>query len=447
MGNCVSEYKEVNFRDDYESDPSAFRVKIKRKNKLYTGYLKIADEEIIFTRGSNIECWPLGYLRRYGYTRAGIFFFESGRRCKTGEGLHTFQSFFAERIFQIVQLRIKNVEIRNSRSSSVASSRLNAIANASRIYPVQRFSSEGANGQIFSVNQNASIPESVKQQQQAPAVPSRNNRPKSYISSQSPPPPSMTQSQIDFIDSWPNEQAPLQNEIISEHILRTKKPCADPICRQRKYHSYVNVELAEPQHRVLNYSQGNLSMYSTTSAINGFNGPTSMSASYCAQPSTSTIMEEPSSTSTYHRGHHNASAYDPMTMSASAALGQNPLDPSPRLSYATLAMPENGSISSSSHRGASQRSDCSSSSSAPGYRSYPSSRIMKNPTPSVNYTRIDLTKSSQQQPPPNYIGSSSHPYPNNVRSYTHHQHQQHQHQHRKQQQQLSLQQGNPRHRI
>lgn len=37
MGNCVSEYKEVNLRDDYEDDPSAFRVKIKRKNKLYTG--------------------------------------------------------------------------------------------------------------------------------------------------------------------------------------------------------------------------------------------------------------------------------------------------------------------------------------------------------------------------------------------------------------------------
>lgn len=68
----------------------------------FTGWLKIADEEIIFTRGGgHIECWPLGYLRRYGYTRAGIFFFESGRRCKTGEGLHTFQSHQAERIFQV----------------------------------------------------------------------------------------------------------------------------------------------------------------------------------------------------------------------------------------------------------------------------------------------------------------------------------------------------------
>uniref|UniRef100_A0A914Z8D5 IRS-type PTB domain-containing protein n=1 Tax=Panagrolaimus superbus TaxID=310955 RepID=A0A914Z8D5_9BILA len=352
MGNCVSEYKEVNFREDYESDPSAFRVKIKRKNKLYTGYLKIADEEIIFTRGANIECWPLAYLRRYGYTRAGIFFFESGRRCKSGEGLHTFQSFFAERIFQIVQLRIKNVEIRNSRSSSVASSRLNAIANASRIYPVQRFSSEGANGQMFGVNQNAPIPEGIKMQQpqQAPAVPSRLNRPKSYLSNNSSigNGNGMTQSQIDFIDSWPNEAAPHQSEIISEHILRTKKqPCVDPICRQRKYHSYINVELSDlqpSQHRILNYSQGNLSMYSAP-PLNGFNG-SSMSASYCAQPSTSTILEEP-----YQRhSSNNNNGFDPMTMSASAALGQNPLDPSSHLSYATLAMPENGSISSSSHR-------------------------------------------------------------------------------------------------
>uniref|UniRef100_A0AC35GJJ6 IRS-type PTB domain-containing protein n=1 Tax=Panagrolaimus sp. PS1159 TaxID=55785 RepID=A0AC35GJJ6_9BILA len=425
MGNCVSEYKEVTFREDYESDPSAFRVKIKRKNKLYTGYLKIADEEIIFTRGGNIECWPLAYLRRYGYTRAGIFFFESGRRCKSGEGLHTFQSFFAERIFQIVQLRIKNVEIRNSRSSSVASSRLNAIANASRIYPVQRFSSEGANGQMFGVNQNAPIPDTIQRMpqqppQQAPAVPSRLNRPKSYLSNNSTS-NSMTQSQIDFIDSWPNEAAPHQSEIISEHVLRTKKQaCADPICRQRKYHSYVNVELSDiqqQQHRILNYSQGNLSMYSAPpGGYNNGGGSSIMSASYCAQPSTSTILED----EPFQQQRHPNNNFDPMTMSASAALGQNPLDPSPRLSYATLAMPENGSISSSSHRGASQRSDCSSSSSAPGYRSYPSSRIMKSNGQSVNYTRIDLTKTSnlqhqqqqQQQmaqaPPPNYGTSSSH---------------------------------------
>lgn len=156
----------------------------------------------------------------------------------------------------------------------------------------------------------------------------------------------MTRSQIDFIDSWPNEPPPPESEIVNEHVLRAKKPCADPICRQRKYHSYVNVELNEPQHRILNYSQGNLSMHSSNSAFSQC--PPSMSASFCAQPSTSAVSEESSQSSDFRYGHHNA-AFDPMSMSASAALGQNILDP-PRLSYTTLAMPESSAITANNNR-------------------------------------------------------------------------------------------------
>lgn len=66
------------------------------------GWLKISDDEILFIRNSHQpQFWPIAFLRRYGYTCAGIFFFESGRRCASGEGLHTFQSHQAERIFQV----------------------------------------------------------------------------------------------------------------------------------------------------------------------------------------------------------------------------------------------------------------------------------------------------------------------------------------------------------
>lgn len=86
--------------------------------------MKVTPREIIVQRSkTDIIVFPLQYLRRYGkrnlslytilikykgmikfnlgYTSAGVFFFESGRRCSTGEGLHTFQSQYAETIFHV----------------------------------------------------------------------------------------------------------------------------------------------------------------------------------------------------------------------------------------------------------------------------------------------------------------------------------------------------------
>uniref|UniRef100_A0A915DNR1 IRS-type PTB domain-containing protein n=1 Tax=Ditylenchus dipsaci TaxID=166011 RepID=A0A915DNR1_9BILA len=142
MGNCsASEHHAKLFRtENFSNDPLAFRVFIKKRNKKFVpGWLKINDEEIIFNMDTLAQIY---------------FFFESGRRCATGEGLHTFQSHQAERIFHVVQSKIKIEEYtRGSRASSVVSNR--AVSNAvnpaltNRIHPVQRFSSEGANNDFL----------------------------------------------------------------------------------------------------------------------------------------------------------------------------------------------------------------------------------------------------------------------------------------------------------
>uniref|UniRef100_A0A7E4WCY3 IRS-type PTB domain-containing protein n=1 Tax=Panagrellus redivivus TaxID=6233 RepID=A0A7E4WCY3_PANRE len=395
MGNCTSDYKRNGvFQEDYGDDPSAFRVFIKRRNKFLQGWLKIADEEIIFSRGGgNIECWPLAYLRRYGYTRAGIFFFESGRRCKSGEGLHTFQSHQAERIFQIVQLRIKNVEIRASRASSVASQRFNSVSSNSRIHPVQRFSSEGANGTLFNVNQ-----QHQSGANQVPALPSRTSRSGSLLS----------QQQLSFVEAWPNEPAPSEADIVNEHVLRAKKPAIDPISRQRKYHSYVNVDIAERVDPGITYaSQGSLHSPRSAFSAHSMPGHNSMSASYCG-PSTSTIngfepmgaLPENEVGPRVHRG-----SIDPMSMSATAALGYN-MDGG-RISYTTLAMPENvsssGSSSSRRTTSTSQRSDISSASAPPlRHNVHPIAPYQPNKqSTSVNYARVEYpnTNSMSQVAP------------------------------------------------
>ncbi|PAV90895.1 hypothetical protein WR25_24200 [Diploscapter pachys] len=164
MGQCVSNeaqkgHKEFCRSIKNDTERHSFRVYIHRRNKFIHAWLRITPEEVILERSKNdVVVWPLQYLRRYGYTSAGIFFFESGRRAPTGEGLHCFQSKDAEAIFQIVQSRVQDnantsraANMRNERARSsgptfgtaVVAPMKNIVERRNEPQPVQRFGSEG----------------------------------------------------------------------------------------------------------------------------------------------------------------------------------------------------------------------------------------------------------------------------------------------------------------
>ncbi|GMT14303.1 hypothetical protein PFISCL1PPCAC_5600 [Pristionchus fissidentatus] len=148
---------------DEATQMSSFRVYIHRRNKFIHAWLRVSPSVIILEKSkTDVTTWPLQFLRRYGYTSAGIFFFESGRRCPTGEGLHTFQSHSAEAIFQLVQSRIQDsanasavesmrMERARSAGASVSSS-IGLQRESPRIHPLQRYSSEGSSGDYMSVH-------------------------------------------------------------------------------------------------------------------------------------------------------------------------------------------------------------------------------------------------------------------------------------------------------
>ncbi|KAK6029793.1 serine hydrolase, partial [Ostertagia ostertagi] len=81
MGNCISEDAQKGHKDflkSVKSDPekqvTSFRVYLHRRNKFIHAWLRISADDVTLERSkTDVVVWPLQYLRRYGYTSAGMF--------------------------------------------------------------------------------------------------------------------------------------------------------------------------------------------------------------------------------------------------------------------------------------------------------------------------------------------------------------------------------------
>lgn len=75
--------------------------------KLSSGQLEITDTDLIlYQKGKQPIKWPLKYLKRYGF-EAGLFSFEAGRKTPTGPGVYAFKCRRAEKLFNLLQVRVR----------------------------------------------------------------------------------------------------------------------------------------------------------------------------------------------------------------------------------------------------------------------------------------------------------------------------------------------------
>jgi len=94
--------------------------------KLSSGQLEITDTDLIlYQKGKQPIKWPLKYLKRYGF-EAGLFSFEAGRKTPTGPGVYAFKCRRAEKLFNLLQVRVRE---QGPDRSSVSLSTLPSLAS------------------------------------------------------------------------------------------------------------------------------------------------------------------------------------------------------------------------------------------------------------------------------------------------------------------------------
>lgn len=112
-------------------------------NPQWSAIIEITPSDLILHRRDKDTVWPLQCLRRYGHD-SGVFTFEAGRRCATGEGIYAFRCNRADDLFHKLQGHIQRCS--NADDFSVA---LEALSQERRHQQNQMVRS---NSQALSVN-------------------------------------------------------------------------------------------------------------------------------------------------------------------------------------------------------------------------------------------------------------------------------------------------------